>query len=61
MLVSNHTGILEVFALKFFFADTNFTPKAEVAKMPIVGVICKALGSFFIERGKKEDKDAIVN
>ena len=61
MLVCNHIGFLEIIGIKISNLKTNFAPKAELGKAPILGTILKALGSFFIERGATKDRDAIVN
>ena len=61
MLVCNHTGFLEIFALKVFFHSLQFTAKSELAKVPFVGTVITVFGTMFIERGNQEDKNKFVN
>ncbi|GAB5364731.1 hypothetical protein AAMO2058_000995200 [Amorphochlora amoebiformis] len=49
VIVSNHIGIHEI--LWFFSLYTpGFVAKSGVSKVPIIGPICKALGSVFVYR-----------
>ncbi|MCE2926433.1 MAG: 1-acyl-sn-glycerol-3-phosphate acyltransferase [Rickettsiales bacterium] len=49
LLVSNHLSYLDIPILASQF-PVCFTPKAEIAKWPVIGSICRITGSLFITR-----------
>jgi 1-acyl-sn-glycerol-3-phosphate acyltransferase len=62
LLVSNHLGYVDVLA---FAATTGciFVAKSDVARWPVVGSLCKATDTIFVDRGNRRDVrrvDALV-
>jgi 1-acyl-sn-glycerol-3-phosphate acyltransferase len=54
LLVANHLGYVDVIAL-WCAVDGTFVAKSEVATWPLVGRLCAAAQTLFIERGRKRD------
>jgi 1-acyl-sn-glycerol-3-phosphate acyltransferase len=53
-LVANHLSYLDVVVLATC-VDATFVAKAEVARWPVVGRLCAALGTVFLDRTRKRD------
>ncbi|WP_248295129.1 1-acyl-sn-glycerol-3-phosphate acyltransferase [Paraburkholderia sp. UYCP14C] len=52
VIVSNHTGYLDVVALTAFLpAPVAFVSKRELARRPFAGPLLRAIGARFVERG----------
>src|ERR1044072_4757195 len=53
-LVSNHLSYLDIVV---FAALTNcvFIAKSEVARWPVIGLLCRAMNTIFVDRGKRRD------
>lgn len=58
-LVANHLSYLDVIALGSL-VDATFVAKAEVAAWPIVGALCRAVGTIFVDRRCKRDLLRVV-
>lgn len=54
LLVSNHLGYADVFALGAHTGAT-FVAKSEIGAWPLAGWICRASGVIFVDRGTKRD------
>ena len=52
LLMMNHISWLDVFVLNAV-APSRFVSKAEVARWPLVGYLCSASGTLYIERTRK--------
>lgn len=52
LVVANHISFLDIFALNTVL-PSGFVAKAEIAKWPVFGLIARAVGTIFIERGNK--------
>ena len=52
LVVSNHVSFLDIFALNAVL-PSGFVAKAEIARWPVFGLIARAVGTIFIERGNK--------
>lgn len=53
LVVCNHVSFLDIFTLDSVL-PAGFVAKAEIAKWPVFGVIAKAVGTIFIERGNRK-------
>jgi hypothetical protein len=51
MIVSNHTGFLEVLSLISSPLMPAFTPQRQQRNAPILGPITRMLGSVYCDRG----------
>ncbi|MGN1209117.1 MAG: lysophospholipid acyltransferase family protein [Duodenibacillus sp.] len=60
LVVSNHISAIDIFALNAVI-PCAFVAKAEIAKWPVFGMIAKAAGTIFIERGNKRALVGIGN
>lgn len=58
MIVCNHLGFMELFALPSI-ARLSFFGKAEIRKWPVVGWIANALGVVFVDRRASKVQDSI--
>ncbi len=54
LLVSNHLSYVDVVVLESQ-VDCAFIAKSEVAKWPILGLLCRSLDTIFINRSQKRD------
>jgi len=54
MLVANHVSWLDIFIIDAVVAS-RFVAKAEVRRWPMLGWLCARVGTFFIERAKRQD------
>jgi 1-acyl-sn-glycerol-3-phosphate acyltransferase len=54
VLVANHLGYADVLLLGSQL-DCVFVAKAEIARWPFVGALCRSVGTLFIDRGVKRD------
>lgn len=54
LLVANHLSYLDVIVLGASLRAT-FVAKADVARWPLVGRLCAAVGTVFIDRARKRD------
>lgn len=60
MLVANHAGYLDVFAIGSL-APVSFTPKREVRSWPVIGFLSVLADSVFVERRPAHMKEARKN
>lgn len=49
LVVSNHISYLDIIILGSVM-PCRFTPKKEIAKWPVINIICKMLGCIFVDR-----------
>jgi 1-acyl-sn-glycerol-3-phosphate acyltransferase len=54
LLVSNHLSYVDVLLLGGAAGGT-FVAKREIASWPVIGPLCRAIGTVFIDRGAKRD------
>lgn len=54
LLVSNHLSYLDILTLASS-VDAVFIAKSEVARWPVVGHLCRAMGTVFIDRNNARD------
>jgi 1-acyl-sn-glycerol-3-phosphate acyltransferase len=54
LLVANHLTYVDIVLLQAQ-VDCYFIAKSEVASWPMLGRICRSLGTIFIDRGQKRD------
>lgn len=54
LLLANHVSWLDIYAL-FACVPQRFVAKAEVARWPVIGFLCRSVGTIFIERTQKRD------
>src|SRR6185369_10489209 len=54
LLVANHLSYLDVLVLASRLPSV-FVSKAEVRRWPLLGPICTALGTIYIDRGQRRD------
>ncbi len=54
LLVANHLTYVDIVVLESQ-VDCIFVAKSEVASWPVLGVICRSLGTIFIDRSQKRD------
>lgn len=60
-VVCNHMGWSEILCLIASPLHPGFTPKSDLANVPILGTICRGLGSLFIARGGSDEaKETII-
>lgn len=57
MLVSNHTGYLDIFVIGGL-SRISFTPKREIRRWPIIGFMCVLADCVFVERRKSHMQEA---
>ena len=58
-LVTNHLGYVDILVLASQ-APCTFIAKAEVARWPVFGALCRSVNTLFIERGSKRDIPHVV-
>ena len=54
LLVTNHLSYIDVLVLASR-VDAVFLAKSEVAGWPIIGSLCRAVGTLFVDRGARRD------
>ena len=60
-VVCNHMGWSEILCLIASPLHPGFTPKSDLANVPIIGQACRGLGSLFVARGASDEaKETIV-
>jgi 1-acyl-sn-glycerol-3-phosphate acyltransferase len=59
-LVANHLGYLDILVLASR-ADAVFVAKSEVARWPIIGLLCRLVGTVFVDRlSRRGASDAVA-
>jgi 1-acyl-sn-glycerol-3-phosphate acyltransferase len=58
LIVANHVSWLDIFVLNAQQA-TRFIAKAELARLPMIGRLCRNTGTLFIERERRRDTHAV--
>lgn len=58
-LVTNHLSYVDI-PLLASRLDTVFVAKSEVASWPVVGTLCRAMGTVFIDRGSRRDVVRVI-
>ncbi|HSE97439.1 MAG TPA: 1-acyl-sn-glycerol-3-phosphate acyltransferase [Blastocatellia bacterium] len=53
-LVSNHLSYVDIVVLASVI-DSVFIAKAEVSRWPVIGALCRSVGTIFIDREKRSD------
>lgn len=53
-LVSNHLGYVDI-AVFASLLDCVFIAKQDVARWPVIGALCRSMGTIFIDRGSRRD------
>jgi 1-acyl-sn-glycerol-3-phosphate acyltransferase len=59
LLVVNHLGYLDILVLATQ-VDALFVAKAEIARWPIIGLLCRSVGTIFIDRTRKRDLPRVI-
>lgn len=59
MLVSNHLSYVDILLLASQL-DTVFVSKYEVAGWPVLGVLCRAMGTVFLKRESRRDLSRVL-
>jgi 1-acyl-sn-glycerol-3-phosphate acyltransferase len=59
-LVANHLSYLDVVVLAATL-DATFVAKSEVARWPLIGLLCRATGTVFLDRTRKRDLPRVVS
>ncbi len=59
VLVSNHLSYVDILVLASQL-DTVFVSKYEVADWPILGVLCRAMGTVFLNRESRRDLSRVL-
>lgn len=59
LLVSNHLSYMDVVALASQ-VECVFVAKSEVARWPVVGLLCRSVNTVFVNRGRKRDIPAVL-
>lgn len=54
LLVSNHLGYVDVVVFAAH-VDAVFVAKSEVARWPVLGVMCRGMGTIFVDRASRRD------
>jgi 1-acyl-sn-glycerol-3-phosphate acyltransferase len=54
VLVANHLSYLDVVVLAASL-DASFVAKSDVAGWPVIGCLCRAVGTIFVDRTRKRD------
>ena len=54
LIVANHLSYLDVIALSTV-TETVFVAKSEVATWPVIGWLCRRIGTIFVNRNRKRD------
>ena len=61
LLIANHVSWLDIAAVHSVFPQARFVAKADVHHWPLVGWLCSAAGTLFIERERKRDALRVVH
>lgn len=59
ILVANHLSYVDI-ALLASRADAVFIAKSEIASWPLVGLLCKSVGTLFVNRSLRRDVPRVV-
>ena len=59
LLVCNHLGYLDIPVLASV-VDTTFVAKSEVASWPVLGPLCRWMGTLFVDRSRRRDLPATL-
>jgi 1-acyl-sn-glycerol-3-phosphate acyltransferase len=54
LLVANHISWLDI-CVMMAASPTQFVAKSEIRNWPVIGFLCKRIGTLFIERAKRSD------
>ncbi len=54
LLVSNHLSYVDIFLLAGLFGCV-FVAKSEIARWPLIGHLCRAVGTIFVDRQSRRD------
>ncbi|MDR4518777.1 MAG: 1-acyl-sn-glycerol-3-phosphate acyltransferase [Nitrosomonas sp.] len=54
LLVANHVSWLDI-CLLMAICPTQFVAKSEIRRWPVIGFLCRRVGTLFIERAKRSD------
>lgn len=54
LLVANHVSWLDI-CVMMAVTPTQFVAKSEIRNWPVIGFLCKRIGTLFIERSKRSD------
>jgi 1-acyl-sn-glycerol-3-phosphate acyltransferase len=60
VLVTNHLSYVDVLVLASLLPDTVFVAKSEVATWPVIGHLCRGMGTLFVDRGSRRDVPRMV-
>ena len=60
LVVSNHISYLDIIALSAA-APLTYTPKAEIAGWPVLGLCCRLIGCVFVDRRRTKTKENMDN
>jgi len=58
LIVANHVSWLDIFVLNAQ-QPARFIAKAELARLPVIGSLCRNAGTLFIERERRRDTHAV--
>ena len=58
LIVANHVSWLDIFVLNAQQA-ARFIAKAELARLPVIGRLCRNTGTLFIERERRHDTHSV--
>jgi 1-acyl-sn-glycerol-3-phosphate acyltransferase len=58
LVVANHVSWLDIFVLNAQ-QPARFIAKAELARLPVIGHLCRNAGTLFIERERRRDTHAV--
>ena len=58
LIVANHVSWLDIFVLNAQ-QPARFIAKAELARLPVIGRLCRNVGTLFIERERRRDTHAV--
>ena len=58
MIVANHISWLDIFVLNAQ-QTVRFVAKAELARLPVIGHLCRNAGTLFIERERRRDTHTV--
>src|SRR5262245_6403438 len=59
LLVSNHLSYIDILVLAAQ-ADCTFIAKAEVARWPLIGSLCRSMDTIFIDRSMRRDIPIVI-
>lgn len=61
LLVANHVSWLDIAAIHALAPHARFVSKADVLRWPLLGWLIRAVGTLFIERGRRRDALRVVH